>query len=1207
MKIENLFTKQLTRDINGVVKADQVDNESVFIELDEYVITNELDRHFRHFFESYVPAVRNPDDPAIVGKIGVWVSGFFGSGKSHFIKILSYLLENRTVTKDGESKQALDFFKDKITDAMLLGDIQTAVRKDTDVILFNIDSRANTDDKEDAILKVFLKVFNERLNYCGDHPHIAHMERELDNRGQYQDFQTIFAELTESTWLEERDAFDFYRDEMGQALTKATGQSEESTRQWVENLENNFPLDIQNFCEWVKDYLDKKGDKQLLFLVDEVGQFIGQNTQMMLKLQTITETLGTVCGGRTWVIVTSQADIDAVLGEMNTSKGNDFSKIQGRFYTRIALSSSNTNEVIQKRLLEKKELAREELSKVYSEKGDILRNQLSFDKNTTAELSSYTDNISFIDDYPFVPYQYLLVQKVFESIRTKGATGKHLAMGERSLLDAFQTAAKQIKDQTTGVLIPFYCFYASIESFLEPAVKRTIDQALEKQSLTEFDNQLLKTLFLIRYVDVVKSTLDNLVTLSIDKIDTDKISLRKDIEESLSRLERQLLISRNSDEYVFLTNEEKEIENEIRHTDIEASEETRALSNLIFDDILSRQTKYRYPINKQDYDFSRFCNGHPKDGSTLHDLVIKVISPIDINYEQFSQQFCLDHSLDSNGSVVIKLGNNERIFKDLQSYLKTERFLNKNRGERPEQEHLLRDKAQENNEKHKYLKIELENILKEAEFYVIGNNLTPKANTISGMLEESFKYVIENTFSQLNKIKPTSGDLNRELQSIISADDVQQLGLDLNDPGLNPEASKELERHISLMNDANRPVYLRELLNHFNKRPYGWPDNEILLLIARLNLAGTISFTYQNTDLALKKSYENLTNTRKQKETRIQKLRKHNEHQISKAKTLIKNLFHKTISSTEEKEIYQFIKTQIAKWKEKLNHFQSTAKAGQEQYPGIKEIESGITLVSTIIEQSNSYTMVEQFLNSANDLEDFAEEFEDLDDFYTSQLPTWQLLIKSLNQDFKANQQALEKDEKALQELTKLNEIYNNPAPYNQINHINGLIETVKGINQQLIKNKQERAINRIDKRIESIHQFIQETEAPGEISNQALRPLQQCKARIQSQTSISHIFNEQSDAVELEEEALNLINNFINKQKPTPPVSEETTSNNKVEDIPIPQTYVKPIKTIDPSDLYNNKNSQFIETEEDLNNYLNQIKQAILKALKDGSRIKIK
>ncbi|MEJ1793967.1 hypothetical protein, partial [Escherichia coli] len=95
--------------------------------------------------------------------------------------------------------------------------------------------------------------------------------------------------------------------------------------------------------------------------------------------------------------------------------------------------------------------------------------------------------------------------------------------------------------------------------------------------------KILKTLFLIRYVDVVKSTLDNLVTLSIDRIDADKIALRKQIEESLNRLERQLLIARNGDEFIFLTNEEKEIENEIRHTDVEMSEVSNKLSAIVFD------------------------------------------------------------------------------------------------------------------------------------------------------------------------------------------------------------------------------------------------------------------------------------------------------------------------------------------------------------------------------------------------------------------------------------------------------------------------------------------------------------------------------------------------------------------------------------------------------------------------------------------------
>ncbi|RLA38743.1 MAG: BREX system P-loop protein BrxC, partial [Gammaproteobacteria bacterium] len=236
MKIEQIFAKKLTRNINGVVKAEQLDDESVFVELDEYVVTRELDRHFRSFFEAYGPAVQG-HNAELSGKVGVWISGFFGSGKSHFIKILSYLLENREVVSDGQTCHAIDFFKEKITDAMLFGDIRSAVSKKTDVILFNIDSRANTDDRENAILKVFLKVFNERVGYCADFPQIAHMERALDKRNQYQAFKDKFAELSGSDWQTERDAYDFFQDEMIEAFASASGQSTESARQTIEKTE----------------------------------------------------------------------------------------------------------------------------------------------------------------------------------------------------------------------------------------------------------------------------------------------------------------------------------------------------------------------------------------------------------------------------------------------------------------------------------------------------------------------------------------------------------------------------------------------------------------------------------------------------------------------------------------------------------------------------------------------------------------------------------------------------------------------------------------------------------------------------------------------------------------------------------------------------------------------------------------------------------
>ncbi|HML26077.1 MAG TPA: DUF6079 family protein, partial [Methanomethylovorans sp.] len=107
IKIHDLFQKDIRREINGVIKVDQYDEDSVYTELDEYVVTKETLKHLDTFFDRYLHAMSEPTD-----KTGVWVSGFFGSGKSHFIKMLSYLLENQVV----KGKSSLDFFREKIDD-----------------------------------------------------------------------------------------------------------------------------------------------------------------------------------------------------------------------------------------------------------------------------------------------------------------------------------------------------------------------------------------------------------------------------------------------------------------------------------------------------------------------------------------------------------------------------------------------------------------------------------------------------------------------------------------------------------------------------------------------------------------------------------------------------------------------------------------------------------------------------------------------------------------------------------------------------------------------------------------------------------------------------------------------------------------------------------------------------------------------------------
>ena len=164
MNIEQLFKKDITRDIQGVIKIGQQDKAVMKKELEEYVVTDELKRHFETFYTAYNKAYDQPTD-----RVGVWISGFFGSGKSHFLKILSYLLQSDL---EADGKRPVDFFKEKVNGQELHKIMENSTRYPSEVVLFNIDSKADSDSKQNktAIVKVFNKVFNEMRGYSASIP-----------------------------------------------------------------------------------------------------------------------------------------------------------------------------------------------------------------------------------------------------------------------------------------------------------------------------------------------------------------------------------------------------------------------------------------------------------------------------------------------------------------------------------------------------------------------------------------------------------------------------------------------------------------------------------------------------------------------------------------------------------------------------------------------------------------------------------------------------------------------------------------------------------------------------------------------------------------------------------------------------------------------------------------------------------------------------
>jgi hypothetical protein len=1191
MKIQDLFVRDIFRPINGVVKADQLDELSVWQELDEFVVTRELDGHLRKFFSAYGDVIKNPKDPDVAGKIGVWVSGFFGSGKSHFIKVLSSLLRNGTHSHDGQSKRAVEFFEDKIKDAMLFGDVKRAVASHADVILFNIDSKADHRAGRDALLTVFLKVLNELQGYCGDHPHIAHLERYLDGKGKLGLFHDAFKAATESDWTDERDAYHFHRDEVAQALAATLSMSQDSAEKWIDGAEGSFALTVENLCKWTKEYIDSKGpEHRLLFLVDEVGQFIGTDSHLMLNLQTITEELGTICKGRAWVVVTSQEDIDAVLGEMKQSKANDFSKIQGRFKTRLSLSSANVDEVIQARLLEKRDDVKDELVARFRVKGDVLKSQLTF-KDCGMTLKNFKDGDDFLKNYPFAPYQFQLLQKVFEAIRRAGATGAHLARGERSLLDAFQSAGQQVALKDVGILVPLFRFYPSIESFLDTAVKKTIDQAGDNSSLEHpFDDQLLQVLFLIRYVEEIKGNVDNLVTLCMEEIDADRLALRRRIEDALGRLEKETLISRNGDVYFFLTNEERDINKEIKSVELGSDEEAKLLGDLIFNDVLKEQRKYRYPVNKMDFTFNRLCDLHPVGNRVDGALLVSVVTPLNDDYELYENAKCLLESGTEGGHILIRLGNDVILGRELRTYFQTEKYVrHKNDGTLPESsKRILRGFSEDNQERRSRLVTLLSRMLAEADTYATGQPLKLKATSPLAALDEGLEYLVKNTFTRMGYLKHLNPDPGKEIQAILRSNEIGQQTLSLELEEGNKQAIDDVRNYVGLMVASNKQVVLHEMIEkRYSIRPYGWPDDELLILVARLLVLGEISLVMDGALIPLDAAYKALTTPANRRKITILKRHTADPGAIQAARSLGKELFHE-MGPDGEDPLFAFLQNKLKGWQTSLNGYKPLADTGN--YPGKDEIGEVLLTIKQLLSNESSYKFVEQFNAQKAVLLELADDFNDLEQFYEHQKATWEKLRKACDR-FGLNRLELEKDAQAGPALKRMHEILNAASPYSLIKEAEGLITTVGTANTALVAAHRKQAAQEIDGHIATLTKDIEAAKGDAGLRTSCLTPMEALRARVQSQESLAHITQAENEALNEFDTANAKIEDFVRKAP-----KDTGAGTTKV--------VLKKKRIVVPAKLVVSK---YLETKADVDGFLDKLRMELEQAIANEERVEIR
>ena len=987
MLIKEMFEKEIDRDIQGVIIVGQSEAENVAQELDEYVVTKELQKYFTDFFSAY--------KKGIVGttpKMGVWISGFFGSGKSHFLKILSYLLANKSVG----DKKAIDYFADdsltegkpKIVDRIVLADMKLAADTDTDVVLFNIDAKSDSNSKQnkDAIVNVFLKVFNEMQGFCGAMPFLADMERKLTEEGQYNEFKRKFEEVYGEAWEDSRQDFDFIQDDVVEVLTGMDFMSEAAARNWCEKAAEPYQISIEDFAKRVKAYIDRKGNNHhVVFLVDEIGQYIGEDSKLMLNLQTVTEELGKECMGKAWVIVTSQQDIDSV----TKVKGNDFSKIQGRFDTRLSLSSANVDEVIKKRILEKKETPAQTLRLLYGQKTTIIKNLITF--NDGVEKKLYADENDFACVYPFVPYQFNLLASVLTSIRTHGASGKHLSEGERSMLAMFKESAMEYKECEVGTIIPFYAFYDALENFLDHSHRGVIIRAYENDMINPehkekvFAVDVLKVLFMIKYVDkVVVANIDNITSLMASNIDDDRIVLKEKVEDALKVLMRQNLVQKNGDIYVFLTDEEQEINREIESQSVEMAEIINKVSEMIFEDIFTDK-KYKYPAfnGRYSFHFNQIVDDRPYKPTQNFDVGVRILTPA----SDYGTDETTLRMVSGQGREVLAVLPDDRAFMDeIQRYLKIEKFLRLNTSSAlSKYESIKEAKRLEMRERNANAKLFLTESLKDAVIYVNGDRAQISAKEVSARINEALGRLVKTVYHKLDYIDAAMGE--DEIRKLLRTSNQITLNLE---GGTEPNihALDDVLQYVAGNSRMHVKTSMKSIKDRFMKAPYGFVEDDVQWLVAKLFKRGELSFSVNGASVTMmNKDVEEIINYITKKAF-VEKLMMEERVRVQDkdkkvVRDILKELFHTSSPSDDEDAVMDYFISFANKLITELRVMKKDYD--RAKYPGLKVIEEGIRIMSDIVQIQSPVEFFQTVSKKQDDLLDFAEDYEPIKAFFTGE------------------------------------------------------------------------------------------------------------------------------------------------------------------------------------------------------------------------------
>jgi hypothetical protein len=678
--------------------------------------------------------------------------------------------------------------------------------------------------------------------------------------------------------------------------------------------------------------------------------------------------------------------------------------------------------------------------------------------------------------------------------------------------------------------------------------------------------KILKILFMVKYVKEFNPNIDNITTLLVNSVDCDISDLKKQVTQSLAILIENVFIQKIGDIYEYLTDVEKDIENEIKAISIEQREVTAELIKWVYDDIL-RTNKVRYEFNKQDYIFARKMDDVLVKGKD-EDIVLNIITPL--ISDDYKEERLLAKSI-GDRDIIVYLEPNFTFIKDLELFTKTQKFIpQKQNGNLTDTERaLLMNKASDNNKRRDKLLDLLKEMFSNAKIYFNGSILDIKSSDPKLLIDKAINTaipVIYPNITMLNKIYNET-----DIKTILMQSDDLLTG---SDDALN-EAENEIFNFLKRQKATHQNVTVSKLLEQYSIKPYGWYQSAILCLIASMFMKKRVDLKRSSNPLTKQEILAILSNNREQSNIIVAIVEKIDDKDIKVAKDILKEFFpNGNFTSTSAREIIELANKEYERTLSKLNSFLSHSYPFKDSFKkAIEEIK-----VFEKLDYDNFFTDIKKYEDKLLDLKE-----DLLDSLFEFMEGDKRKIYDEISSFISANKDNLYhiKDEK----INDLYALMKDLEPY-KANKIQAAKTSLKAIEEQLnpmIDSVRREALAKVDELISKIQSLESFSKIQGDKSS-VIKPLQAIKSSCENSNNIDFI-NQRVNSDSLEK-AFDNANEKILELLPTE--HKET----------IPQKVRTRFDKIKPKDKYT------LETVNDVEEFINELKSKMIEEINNGREI---